>query len=230
MKLIVAGCSASDYSQVKHPYGEVLASQSDKFSDYIHRAAGCGSNYRIMRIITHDIMKGIITPDDLLIVQWTTLERDEVASAFKRDDALAINRSGGKRINFRDDFSKDIDIIRYKIHSSEFHHMEKIESEYLKLKEDWFTHMEFERERFDRYSHMFQTMLVYNNINTIFFKFSGYANSFKPIREFENRIFEYLNPEEEYRQSKDDWGHLNQEGHNYVANELQRFIELRNII
>jgi hypothetical protein len=211
MKLIVAGCSVSDYTQVKLPYGEVLFKTANKFSSYVHNAAGCGSNYRIMRTVTNQIMNGDITSDDLLIVQWTSYERDEIASAFKNSDAIIKNRAGGPCQTLRDYFAQDIDIIRFKSRAQDFHHLSDIEKEYVKLKEEWFTHVDFEI------------------IKVVFFKFFDYAQEFQPVTELSHLLFEYR-PDPSLYLAPDDPGHLNQKGHTIVATELQNFLKTKSII
>jgi hypothetical protein len=74
-KLIVAGCSVSDYTNVKKVWGEYLAEQLNY--EYVHEAAGCGSNYRMWRVLTTHILNGNITANDTVVVQYTTLERNE---------------------------------------------------------------------------------------------------------------------------------------------------------
>jgi hypothetical protein len=229
MKLIVAGCSVSDYTQVKLPYGEILFKTANKFSSYVHNAAGCGSNYRIMRTVTNQIMNGDITSDDLLIVQWTTYERDEIASAFNNPDAKIKNRAGGRDIVLRDYFAQDIDIVRFKSRAQDFFHLSDIEKEYVKLKEEWFTHVDFERERFNSYAYMFQQMLLQKNIKVVFFKFFDYAQEFQPVTELSHLLFEYR-PDPSLYLAPDDPGHLNQKGHTIVATELQKFLKTRSII
>ena len=73
--LLVAGCSVSDYSEVKQTYGEYLANKLNL--NYVHRAAGCGSNWRIWRVIFDAVNNKIITPEDLIIVQYTEITRTE---------------------------------------------------------------------------------------------------------------------------------------------------------
>ena len=87
MKLFVGGCSVSDYSQVNYVYGELLAKKID--CEYIHEASSCGSNWRIWRKIINHIMSGNLTSNDLLIIQYTTLERKEF---WTKNERIALDR------------------------------------------------------------------------------------------------------------------------------------------
>ena len=74
-KLFVSGCSFSDYTLVKHNWGELL---SDKLGmQYVHMNRGGGSNDRTWREIAWKILEGEITSDDVVIAQYTNLDRRE---------------------------------------------------------------------------------------------------------------------------------------------------------
>ena len=96
MKLVVAGCSFSDRTQVLKSYGDHLAELTGR--EYLHHAGGCGSNDRSMRLITTDIMLGRIVPGDHVILQITSAERKEIFSSFNTHTAkgkavYAVNTS-----------------------------------------------------------------------------------------------------------------------------------------
>ena len=74
-KLVVAGCSVSDRGNANICYGDALSILLD--AEYIHHGSGCGSNYRIWREITNMILNRELTPEDQLIVQYTTVTRRE---------------------------------------------------------------------------------------------------------------------------------------------------------
>ena len=61
-KLIVAGCSVSDYTCVDKVWREYLSDQLT--IPYMHEAVACGSNYRIWRKLSSHIINRTITPDD----------------------------------------------------------------------------------------------------------------------------------------------------------------------
>ena len=58
-RLVVAGCSVSDYTEVDKPWGEYLSEQLS--CEYLHLAAGSGSNYRMWRLLVSHIVDNKIT-------------------------------------------------------------------------------------------------------------------------------------------------------------------------
>jgi len=78
MKLVVSGCSFSDYTQVKNVWGQYTANNLD--IDYLHLAGGIGGNSRSLRIITQKIIKGEITANDIVVVQVAEPMRTELPS------------------------------------------------------------------------------------------------------------------------------------------------------
>lgn len=213
-KLCVAGCSFSDYTEVDVAYGEILAKKLDY--DYIHEGAGCGSNYRIWRRITKHILDGVLTPNDLLIVQYTGVEREEVMCNLP-------SRIG----NVEEPYDLGV-ITRFKMfsHSWQYH---PVAMKFHKLKEEHFTNAQFDLERFNSFNFMFQSMLLYAKIPTIFIR--GYRITSQPInllKEHENFYFD--DGETEIRDRKydltlNDWAHLNQEGHYVYADLLYNHIK-----
>ena len=83
-KLFTAGCSVSIRNNCKTSYPEELA----KLLNYelVNCAAGCGSNYRIWRMITKHIIDGNLTSDDLVIIQYTDQIRREFWSRFSPEN------------------------------------------------------------------------------------------------------------------------------------------------
>ena len=78
MKLVVSGCSFSDYTEVKNVWGKYTA--DDLGIDYLHLAGGIGGNPRSLRIITQKILKGEIEPNDIVVVQAAEPIRTELPS------------------------------------------------------------------------------------------------------------------------------------------------------
>ena len=115
MKLLVAGCSFSDYCQVKKPYGEILASKLNV--EYIHEGAGSGSNWRIWRKVIKYILDGTITPDDLILIQYTERTRNEFCSVLKRDN-IHFGPSSFEMVAITDRFNNDYSVLRYKLDSA----------------------------------------------------------------------------------------------------------------
>ena len=74
-RLVVAGCSVSDYTEVDKPWGEYLSEQLS--CEYLHLAGASGSNYRMWRLLVSHVVDNKITADDTVIVQYTNPERNE---------------------------------------------------------------------------------------------------------------------------------------------------------
>lgn len=73
--LFVTGCSFSDYTLVNTNWGEHLANKLGM--RYVHMNRGGGSNDRSWREVTSKVLEGEITSDDLVIVQYTNIDRRE---------------------------------------------------------------------------------------------------------------------------------------------------------
>lgn len=160
-KLIVAGCSVSDYTNVNKVWGEYLADQLGY--EYLHEAAGCGSNYRIWRVLASHIRKNIITPDDTVVVQYTTLERNEFWSP---SDSTVEPR------HHRDEYDNG-SLIRYKVDSHNWHF--GYESKLMKIY-DRFINLKYEEEKFINNHLMFQCLMKEYKIKNLYFvKVGGYG-------------------------------------------------------
>lgn len=79
-KIIVGGCSFSDNAYGITPWGAIVARELNY--DYIHAAASAGSNFRIWRTLTNHIADKTITSDDIIIVQYTMIDRKEYWSPY----------------------------------------------------------------------------------------------------------------------------------------------------
>ena len=220
MKLIVGGCSASDYTTgVDRVYGEVLAENIN--AEYVHHGAGCGSNYRIWRNITRMIMNNEISEDDILIIQYTEATRQEFwSSSILSED----ERHDGSE---RRDKKYDGDVIRFK---SSLPMINKTEQKFFKLKEAHFTSIEFDEERFEYNHFLFHNLLVSKNIKIVYLVPNGAMRGYS----FNKRDLFNKNNEEHVGYDIDfqypsihlqDPGHFNQKGHEYVATVLEDFIK-----
>ena len=157
-KLFVAGCSVSDYTNVDKIYGELL---SEKLNcTYIHEGAGCGSNWRIWRKIINYIINGDLTSDDLLIIQYTSFERKEFWSNIEKDMITG-------KIKIREKYKNGGNLIRFKIDSYKWH--KQYEKKFLKIYEENFINIDYEKDVFNTQNIMFQELLSKYNIKTIFF-------------------------------------------------------------
>lgn len=77
-KLFVYGCSFSARTQSHRCYGDYLSDLLDL--EHHHHALGGGSNDRIWRLATKHILDGDIGTDDVILVQYTDIQRREFAS------------------------------------------------------------------------------------------------------------------------------------------------------
>jgi len=241
-KLFVAGCSFSDYTGVDHVYGEFLATKLNY--EYIHEGAGCGSNWRTWRTITNHVLSGNLTSDDLLIIQYTAMTRNEfwtvlnqpIESIRNSDYSHAAQR---KFIDFRSqnrnitwvplvDTGPDSGhIIRYKIGAEKWQN-NKQECEFFEMYEKYFVNGHFCKEQFKIQHYMFQTMLIRNNIKTVFTNsYRQGCGLFMCLPEFTPYMFTDPLPYSDcmqYDLNSGDMGHLNLNGHEIYANWLYSHI------
>lgn len=211
-KLIVAGCSVSDYTNVKKVWGEYLAEQLNY--EYVHEAAGCGSNYRMWRVLTTHILNGNITPDDTVIVQYTTLERNEFWSPIVENDWLRDPAFGG-------------DIIRFKSGS---HAWAKGSEKKLMKMYERFIGIEFEHEKFINNHIAFQCLAKEYNIHNLYFVHVGsYGFNRKDhptISKYKNNFFKYsdiFNKSENH--ITNDPSHLSNIGHELLSTMIYNKIK-----
>jgi len=224
MKVIVGGCSVSDYTPgVNKVYGEVLAENIN--AEYIHHGAGCGSNYRIWRNITRMVMNNEISEDDILIIQYTGVNRQEFWSSC----VLSEEQRHIGRIEIRNK-KYDGDIIRFK---SSLPMVNKIEQKFFNLKEAHFTSIEFDEERFEYNHFLFHNLLTSKNIKVVYLVPNG-VNGIMSGYSFNKRHLFNKNNEKHigYDLSlqypsihMQDESHWNNEGHKYVSSVLEKFIK-----
>jgi len=221
-KLCVAGCSFSDYTEIDTVYGEILAEKLGY--DYLHEAKGGGSNYRIWRRITNHVMNGTLTPNDLLIIQYTGYERDEFWSSLFPYPYVG---------DFKDYEIYDTGILtQFKVHSHTWQH-HPIASEFHLLKENHFSSYEFDTERFNCQHLMFQTMLLYKKIPTIFTRGIRISQLYEVLPEHEKMFFDDEKTnifDVKYHLTPDDYAHMNQEGHYVYADLLYDHITSLDIL
>jgi len=227
MKVIVGGCSVSDYSGtgVDRVYGEILASNIGV--DYVHEGAGCGSNYRIWRNITRMVMNNEITKDDIVLIQYTNPSREEYWSSVVLSEDNRFDDH--KKIELREQ-KYNGDIIRWKPGAHNWHKTNDFEYTFFKLKEEHFTSTEFDEERFEYNHFLFHNLMVSKNIKVAYIVPDGVMavynkenlhlfNKNGEIHITDDMTFLYPG---EYLE---DPGHFNQKGHEYVATVLEDFIK-----
>ena len=217
-KLVVAGCSYSDRIQVDVCYGDILSTRLG--TEYLHEARTCGSNYRIWRRIFEKVTNGEISQDDIVLIQYTEITRDELATWI---DPLA-------KAELTEKFDPETWLFRFKMDANELC-FDNDAKQWLKSYIDRWVCIPYEEQRFRMNNHMFQCMLEHHRINTFFLNLSAYApnsNIWSTISYFPDRVYVdntlHLPP---YNISPDDKWHLSPVGHKKVADDVYEFIKDR---
>jgi hypothetical protein len=209
-KLIVAGCSVSDYTNVKKVWGEYLAEQLNY--EYVHEAAGCGSNYRMWRVLTTHILNGNITANDTVVVQYTTLERNEFWSPIVENDWLRDPAFNGN-------------IIRFKSGSHTW--AKGSEKKLMKLYER-FINDDFEKEKFANNHMMFQCLAKEYKIKNLYFvKLGAYGlEDLLFLPQYKNNFFNYSNIfDKSENHITNDRYHLSDIGHKLLSTMIYNNIK-----
>lgn len=224
-KIFVAGCSFSDWSQVEYNYGEYLGKILNKPVGF--HTAGCGSNYRMWRKLVPAITNKEITENDLLIVQYTSVERREFWTSLESSDPADYGTNGHatKGSLMREKYGEG-ETFKFKTHA----HTWQVNSEektFFKLYEENFLYIPYETELFNTYHTMFKGFLHEYKIPTIFLH-TTYAYHV-PLYELTSPYQHYLDVKHvqtpELCFEKDTCSHLTAEGHQKLANILQEYIK-----
>lgn len=209
--LLVAGCSVSDYSEVKQTYGEHLANKLKL--NYIHRAAGCGSNWRMWRVIFDAVNNKIVTPEDLIIVQYTEITRTEFWS-----DTISYNPledpvdTGGVMIRWK------LDAHKWTPNKSS----KPLFKEYLKHVD-----VNVEWNKFVQQHTMFQCFMKDRGFKNLYFliapkySFCDVNGDLKVIVEdsYKDNLIYYENM---FEHATADGLHMNEIGHHLLGNHLEQ--------
>ena len=230
MKLVVAGCSVSDRTRVDTAYGEILADSIGY--DYVHHGAGCGSNYRIWKKLTQMLMSGQLTENDIVLVQYTSIDRrefwsDTLAPEFQRYSMH------DKNMELRE-LNNGGNIVRYK---SFVYGEGKIENQFLKMYEKYFNNIEYNRELFATNHFLFHNTMDKYGIKIFYITFdnSDIHNLYAYVGQ-EQHLFQTTNEQHinitdiESKYCLEDKGHFSQQGHNYVAKVLEQKLKDRGVI
>tara|TARA_Y200000002_G_scaffold10132_1_gene8353 strand:+ start:63 stop:755 length:693 start_codon:yes stop_codon:yes gene_type:complete len=225
MKLVVAGCSFSDYLEKNNNvYGENLAAFLGR--QYVHEGAGSGSNWRIWRVIGNMIYNSTLDVNDILIVQYTNNERQEFWSQYAPGKKQMVN--GKLRRATREPGPEDGSIIKYKSQSYTWHgEPYPKEGKFLKQYEERHVSEQFAQEQFDAHHTMFMAMLRDKKIRTIFLR-SRINPNFKLDQGHEFNSFKESDGDlmnEEYYYEPQDSSHLNDKGHLHLAKKLNKHIK-----
>jgi hypothetical protein len=218
MKVCVAGCSYSDYLPYNQVvYGELLAGKLG--AEYLHEGAGAGSNFRIWRRVVELIMDNTLTPDDLLVVQYTGLERREFWSSTPSKPPTGPDW----RINTREPFDGGA-IVRYKnwahTWNGQFPHDHLLFKHY----ELHHSSTAYSRRLFDVNHYQFQHTLRAMNIPTVFLLSQhtpdGHLDMISPHKEVAYRPHvDWINNTKNWY-APDDNAHLNDRAHAQLADQL----------
>ena len=213
-KLFTAGCSVSTRNHCDTSYPEELANLLNY--ELVNCAVGCGSNYRIWRMLTKHIMDGNLTSDDLVVIQYTDQGRREFWSRFCSED-IDVNNV---------DLYDDGTIIRFKFNSHTWQRTNE-ETKFLKLYEENFINEKFEWEVFDVNNFNFQHMLKNNNIKVIFIKtdrMNAHVDIFM-LDEYQKTHFnDKSNSDWLNNQTETDSCHFSDKGHKLIAENLYQHI------
>ena len=222
MKLMVAGCSFSDRCHVIKSYGDYLGEMLG--AEYIHEGAGCGSNARIWRVVTKAVMDGVLTSDDLLVVQYTEIIRSEMWTDSEDSQLSLTPRIPDvlRDITPRDKYAHGGDILRIK---SDSHIWQEFENErkFLELHNNHHVSSEFAYEQAMTQNFNFQHMLHHCNIPTIFLHALSYGEELhaKNYHNFPTVVYTDDTVRENNHQLSDtDSWHINARGHQYIAQKL----------
>ncbi len=224
-KIFVAGCSFSDWSQVEYNYGEYLSEILDKPVSFY--TSGCGSNYRIWRKLVPAITSKQITEKDLLIVQYTSVERKEFWTSFKSPSQGDYENNGHpiKGSQMREKYG-DGELIKYKVHAGSWQSVSE-EKAFFQSYEENFLYTPFEIELFNTYHTMFKGFLHEYKIPTIFlqtyYTYDVVLSNLTPPYQHYLDVRHLQVPELCFE--KDICSHLTAEGHQKLANILTEYIK-----
>lgn len=220
-KLIVAGCSVSDRTYVNQCYGDILSNLLN--TEYIHKAAGCGSNQRIWRIITSMIMSGEITSNDKLIIQYTEINRQE----FWTSNIAKRHKGYSGIVDLVEKYEDFGFTVKYK-HSAHEWQDNKQTSKFFEQYQNEFVNTKYNSEVFSVNHYNFCNTLLANNINVVFLCCWSYSDhriveelsSGLPVVHISRNNDNGIPPE--YLQ--EDRGHFTEDGHAYVSDMLYPII------
>lgn len=156
MKVCVAGCSVSDRHMISRCYGDLVSEQLG--AEYVHLAASSGSNDRTWRLVTDIVVKGEITPQDLLVVQYTEVTRTEFWYEQRPTRDCEQSWDQGSVIKFKIN----------KIRPSAIELVSKDVAKFYRMYQRHFLNKNFEQERFRLRHSEFQCLLVHYDIATVF--------------------------------------------------------------
>ena len=218
MKLFVYGCSFSDrFGGVNHCYGDILSKKLNVEYSH-HGVAKCGSNDRIYRQLTNDVLEGDVTSDDLVLIQYTTPMRKEFATWVNPRPTSNVRET-----------MNDYHLVRYKDGCHQWHHHEVIK-DFLKIYEEYMSITHFDYVNFKLENIRLQTFLAHYDINACILGLTCYAPMQQDmdisIPYFKNRIYwnKEIGDAKDERYAPDDPFHLSENGHCVLAQSLYTWL------
>lgn len=215
MKVCVAGCSVSDRYEITDCYGDHLSTVLE--AEYLHLAASSGSNDRTWRRVTDCITKGLLTKEDLLIVQYTEVTRTE----FWYEKDLRIPSS-------EQSWDQGC-VIKFKINNLKRSSTERASKEisrFYQLYREHFLNENFEQEKFRLRHSQFECMLLHYDIATVFVDTTRIGprdyeimttGRLSRFRDSSNKILEN-------NLSRHDSCHFSEKGARLVADQLREHV------
>jgi hypothetical protein len=220
---MVVGCSFSDEIEVdgvvnQTCWGRELSKMLDL--EYVHEARGCGSNYRMWRVVTTAVLEGTLTNKDLLCVQYTNNDRMEFWSdAVHREDPKFSSYEPwgeGSLVRFKDGAWS---------WSGQYVNERKLFYQY----EQHFCNPEYNDHMFKVYHEMFQCLLSQYQIQTVFcytrYKYFDYMIDLRePYKSWAFKEDGTKIRRSEFWATPTDGDHLNDHGHKDFADQVYRHV------
>jgi len=222
MQLVIAGCSFSGYTRVHKNYGDFL---SEKLKlPVLQLVKGCAGNDFIVRNLITNIRNGVITSDDILIIQYTTKERKEFWVDVPRLGNFQEKIFEKKEINCRYGDGR-LSFFKVDSHNWEENGVEELHKAY----ETYSCGTDYDTEVFENTHFMLVNTLLRLGIKAIFLH-TPYIGDLLPniIKTNLNeniKVFDGLNYGLQYPLGLDDTSHLSQQGHKILAEDLFTFIQ-----
>lgn len=220
--LLVLGCSISDYTNVETPWGVSLAEQLN--TNYIHEAAGQGSNWRMWRTAFNLVNGKTISPTDTIIIQYTEIIRKEIWSPYQKT-ARTFQFESGTPIPKTDEYDHGV-ILRFKMNAYKNKDLSAVEQSFLEKYES-FVSIKFEINYFYMMHNMFQSFMKDNGFKNLYFLKVGPYGPLKSsadlIEFYKNNWINFSNALD-YHLQGDRW-HMNQQGHDKLASLVHKYIK-----
>jgi len=211
MKLVVAGCSVSDRGNANICYGDALSELLNV--PYIHHGSGCGSNYRIWRVITYMILNNELTSNDQLIIQYTNVSRRE----FWTNNWVAEDQRTNGRVQLVEQYKDDGLLVKCKGLADTWQ-TNKQTASFFKQYNEQFSSNEYDYDLFRINHYNFSNMLKANNINVLFVSMFGYCDT-DTMKELScgYPVLRVMQKDIDPKHLHEEQGHFTDSGHRYVA-------------